>query len=314
MPPWRIPSDAASSAAQSSAALGEHGRRIIDLFGACSIESSPRDHAVDEVSRAPLAAGTSVYLPHIPGDRYTAILSAARRLRGAGFEPVPHIAARRLESVRDLDAYLARAVGEAGVEQVLVVGGDVDNPIGPFRSSLEILETGLFAKHGIRRIGIAGYPEGHPRIAPPLLDDALQGKLALLRQQGTAAHVVTQFCFEAAPILSWVGRLRERGVDAPIHIGLAAPTRLPTLLKFAMRCGIGNSIRALRRQASVARMLAETGPEAIVAALAAASSLGDIALHFFTFGGIARSSAWIDAAAQGRFELSPDGGDLHIRL
>ena len=305
MPPRHIRSDDALDIARVSAAQAP---RIIEFFCTASIEAAPRDQAVDEVSRSPLTAGASVYLPYVPGDRYDAILSAARRLRLAGVNPVPHVAARRLKSAQELDDYLARAAGEAGVEQMLVIGGDVDEPAGPFASSLAAIETGLFAKRGIRRIGVAGYPEGHPRLASPLLDDALQMKLDRLRQQGIAAHVVTQFCFEVAPILSWIERQRARGVDVPLHIGLVAPTKLATLIKFAVRCGIGNSIRTLRRQASLARMLVETGPEPIIAELAAAPLGGEIALHFFTFGGIQRSTAWIGTAARGEIEVSPGGG------
>jgi methylenetetrahydrofolate reductase (NADPH) len=190
--------------------------------------------------------------------------------------------------------FLARLSGDAGVDQVLAIGGDCDRPAGPFDSSLQVLETDLLQKYRITRVGLAGYPEGNPRISTPVLEAALNTKIAHARKSGLQPYVVTQFCFEAAPILDWVRTIRARGIDVPVRVGLAGPASVTTLMKFALRCGVGNSVRALSlRGAAIARMLSESGPERVIAGLApSAPELGIEGLHFFTFGGFARTAAW----------------------
>lgn len=289
-------------------------RSIVALVSGCSLETSARAAAVEEACGAPLPAGTSIYITALPGDSVAAKVTAARRLRRAGFNPVPHVSARHSESAAQLEDLLTRLAGEAAVEQVLVIGGDADHPLGPFSSSLALLETGLFERHGIRRIGIAGYPEGHPKIAPAAVAAALGAKIDRLRQGGISPYVVTQFCFETAPILAWLARFRARGEGIPVRVGLAGPASVATLVKYAVRCGIGTSLRALRRGAFRARLLAETGPEPIIRDLALSGMAAeDVGLHFFTFGGIAKTSRWILALSQGDFEIPLDGKGLRIR-
>jgi methylenetetrahydrofolate reductase (NADPH) len=221
-------------------------------------------------------------------------------LRRAGFVPVPHVAARALVGFTQLNDFLARLAGEAGVEETLVIAGDLGRPAGPFHGAFEILATGLFERHGIRRIGIAGYPEGHPRIGRRALEDALAAKLGLARQNGLRPQIVTQFGFEAAPMVGFLGWCREPGIDAPVRLGLAGPASIATLAKFAVRCGVGRSLGALTgRHAAVARLLTETGPERVIDELVAAEAAGIAiaGLHFFTFGGVRRTAAWIDQVA-----------------
>jgi methylenetetrahydrofolate reductase (NADPH) len=263
------------------------------LAGHSSLETNATPRAVDDVCASPLPRGTAIYITALPGHPRDAVIAAAAQLRAVGLEPVPHIAARHYESLADLDHMLARLEGEAGVRQVLAIGGDIDQPCGPFASSRAVIETGLLERYGISRVGIAGYPEGHPHIAPAVLEEELMLKLASLRRRGLTPYIVTQFCFEAAPIASFVARQDERFPQVPVHVGLAGPAKLSTLIKYAVSCGVGNSLRALRRNASFGRLLTETGPESILAALAEARA--PIAqLHLFPFGGIARTAAWLN--------------------
>jgi methylenetetrahydrofolate reductase (NADPH) len=276
--------------------------RATALLRAASLEIPAHDPAGEAACRDLLASGTPVHVNHGPCDATQDVVAAAARLARAGLTPVPHVAARALESFTRLNDYLARAVGEAGVAEVLVVAGDIDRPAGPYQSSLELIATGLFQKHGIRRVGIAGYPERHPRIAAAALDAARAAKLALLRASGLEPYLVTQFCLEAAPIAAWVAAARAGGVDCPIHVGLAGPTSIATLAQFAVRCGIGGSIRPLARgQTAVARMQREAGPEPIIRALTRAEVPID-GLHFYTFGGAARTAAWLAQAIREGFE------------
>jgi methylenetetrahydrofolate reductase (NADPH) len=283
-------------------------QRTAELLRGVSIELSAHEHGSEQLCRGFLAPGTPVYVNFAPDDSYHAVVETAARLKRAGFCPVPHVAARYLTSLTQLDDFLVRAVG-AGVDRVLVVAGDLDRPAGPFHSSLGLIETGLLAKRGIRSVAIAGYPEGHPKIATAALDAALAAKLRLLQSDAIAPYIVTQFCFDAAPIIAWLARLRGTGVTVPVRIGLAGPASIATLAKFAMRCGIGNSLLALvGGQTSIARLLVESGPEKVIHAFAAADPVDvDIAgLHLFTFGGVARTGKWLRAIAEDELGASVD--------
>lgn len=267
------------------------------LLRGFSLEVSSRDSRGIDRAAELLPPGTEVYLNWLPGDTHHRTIAAAARLRQAGLTPVPHIAARFLASFTQLADFLARLAGEAEVRQALSIGGDRDQPVGPFDSSEKVLATGLFAKYGFQRIGLAGYPEGNPRIAPSVLVTALTAKLEHARAQGLSPYIATQFCFEAAPILAWVRALRASGVTVPVRVGLAGPASITTLMKYGLRCGVGNSVRALAlRGPAIAHLLNETGPDAIVRELAAALAdepgLGIAGLHLFSFGGLPRTAEW----------------------
>ena len=283
-------------------------RRAADLLRDVSIELSARERGGEQLCRGFLAPGTAVYINFAPNDSYHEVVQAAARLKRAGFHPVPHIAARYLTSLTQFDDFLVRAIG-AGVEQALIVAGDLERPAGPFHSSIELIETGLLARRGIRAVGVAGYPEGHPKIAAATLDAALDAKLRLLRRDGIAPYIVTQFCFEAAPIVDWVKRIRIIGVDAPVRVGLAGPASIATLAKFAVRCGIGNSlVKLVGGQTSIARLLVEAGPDKVMRVLATTdlAGYGVAGLHVFTFGGLVRTGKWLRATLEG--DLAVDAG------
>ncbi len=282
-------------------------RNIQALLVGTSLELSSRDPAEIDACADLLEPGTAVYISMPPGQTYHGIVALATRLRRAGFRPVPHVAARRIASRDALDEYLARAAGEASVDSALVIAGDSDRASGPFESSLGLLETGLFQRHGIAHVGVAGYPEGHPRIAASALDAALAAKKGLARRAGLDLQVVTQFCFESEPILAWAVKLKGHGL--PVRVGLSGPASLPRLLRFAMLCGIGNSVRALKaRPQAITRLLVEAGPEAVVRDIARPGGAPIAGVHFFCFGGLMRTARWLRAVREGRFELTPDGG------
>ena len=220
---------------------------------------------------------------------------------------MPHVAARRIAGRAALEDFLARAAGEGGVDSALVIAGDSERAGGAFDSSLALLETGLFERHGIVHIGVAGYPEGHPRIAAPALDAALAAKKSLARRVGIDLSIVTQFCFEAEAILSWVEKMKEHGL--PMRVGLAGPASLPRLLRFAAMCGVGNSVRALMaRPQAITRLMVEAGPEVAMRDLARRAGTSLAGVHFFCFGGLVRTARWLRAVRDGRFDLTEDGG------
>ncbi|HVY57459.1 MAG TPA: methylenetetrahydrofolate reductase [Xanthobacteraceae bacterium] len=288
-------------------------RRIAGLMRTASFEATrPSDQELAALAgTAP--PGTSIYLSALPGRPHDAELATARKLRAAGFEPVPHLAARNFASVAAFEGLLARMAGEAGVTRVLVIAGDLDRPAGPFASALDVIERGLLQRHGIREVGIAAHPDGHPRLSDIELDRALAAKIDAAQQTDLGVHIVTQFCFDAAPVVAWLERLRELGLDLPVRIGLAGPTSLATLLRYAQRCGVKASAQGLARRAGlVKQMFSINAPDRIVRALATAGPerLGDVALHFFSFGGLAATARWAAAVSAGRIALESDGFEV----
>lgn len=274
-----------------------------------SIETSTRNLVEIDAYPSLRPRGTDVYVAWLPGSPYHHVVSVAKRLRLAGMNPVPHIAARQLATPGAATDFLASLRDEADVTRALIIAGDSEAPTGAYDSSTALLETGLLQAHGICSVGIAGYPEGHRKIPEATLMAALDRKIGYAGRHGVELFMVTQFCFEGQAILDWLGRLRSRGVALPVRVGVAGPATLRTLLNYGMRCGIGNSIRALGSQAiSLTRLVTQHGPEKIVRRIAASEAeLGIAGLHLFPFGGFADSAQWIDNVAAGRFRLGePD--------
>ena len=296
--------DAPPSAAQAALHAA-----IVRLARGASIETSTRNLAEIDGYATWLPAGSDVFAAWLPGTPYHHLVSVAKRLRQAGLNPVPHIAARRLANEDAAREFLALLRDEARVTRALLVAGDSRVPVGPFDSSLALLETGLLEAHGIRSIGIAGYPERHPRIAAAALDAARDRKLAYAAANGIDAFIVSQFCFDPGAIVGWVERLRSRGVTVPVRVGVAGIATIRTLLNYARRCGIGNSIRALGAEPiSLPRLLTQQGPEKLVRRLAAAEAGASVAgLHCFPFGGFAQTARWLQTVAAGRFRLDDSG-------
>ncbi len=286
-----------------SATTDAHPERLRQLFRGCSVETSCSAPAVGEAVKASLPAGTAVYITFLPKDSLEQRIRAAAKLREAGLTPVPHLAARHMASTDQLDMCLHRLVSEAMVDRLLLIGGDADRPAGTFTSSLDLIETGLIEKHRIRSVGIAAYPEDHPRISRGTLEAALMTKIARLQQRGISPFIVTQFAFESAPILRWLAWAHDHIDNIPICIGLPGPANVATLLKYAARCGVGNSMRALWRDTYWARVLVQASPEHVIQELAQHDVSREIAgLHFFTFGGMPKTAAWISAVLAGTIE------------
>ncbi|TMJ74561.1 MAG: methylenetetrahydrofolate reductase, partial [Alphaproteobacteria bacterium] len=192
-----------------------------------------------------LPAGTPVYVNHLPRRELAHTLPALVALSEAGLEPVPHVAARRIVSRAEVEAFLKQAVRLANVRKVLLIGGDVAEPLGPYVDGAALMRDGLLPGCGVQQVGLPGYPEGHPRIASATLAAALAEKLALARAQGLGAYVVTQFSFAPNRIVEYCADLARRAADVPVYVGLPGPTSPRTLLRYAQRCGVGASLRAL---------------------------------------------------------------------
>jgi methylenetetrahydrofolate reductase (NADPH) len=276
---------------------------IAEMLRGYSIEVNPgQSRALDAAVRR-LDPGTEVFLNWIPGANPMDMIGPAARLRRAGLFPVPHVGARHLESTAQLEHFAERLAGEAGIDRVLIIGGDRAKPAGPYDCSLAVMQTGIFQKAGILRMAIGAFPEGNPNISDRALDEALAAKVDFGRNAGLRLSIVTQFCFEAALIVQWLQRTHARGIDIPVRVGLAGPAVLITLVRYAVRCGIGNSLHVLTEHPSFARLLTEKGPEPIIRGIAASAGAGNRAtlplgiagLHFYVFGGFDKTVDWIDA-------------------
>ena len=246
-----------------------------------------------------LPAGTPVYVNHLPRHRLLDTLPTLVAVREAGLEPVPHNAARRIQDQAELQIFLARAVGEAGVRKALILGGDETAAAGPYADGASLLRIGLLAKSGLREIGLPGYPEGHLRISRAVLEHAFAEKLSLAAAQGLGAYIVTQFSFAPARVVEYCSGLARSAPNVPIYVGLAGPTNPIALMRFAQRCGVSASLRALRTQGMDAvRLVTHTDPADQLAALAHYCSVhadcNVVGIHLFTFGGVTSAAQWMN--------------------
>lgn len=263
-----------------------------------TVETTPPSASKVPDFRAILRTGTKVFIACVPGMSYAEVLATAVRLRAEGFSPVPHIAARNISSRSALDELLGRLTREAAVDEVLCIAGGAASPIGEFSSSIEILQTGLLEQHGIRRISVAGHPEGSPDFSESAAMDALAWKGEYAVRTGSRLELLTQFCFESAPIIEWNERIRAAGCKLPLRVGIPGVASLKTLLNYAKACGVGASMNFLLKQArNVTKLMSSSAPDTLMAELASYQSAhpesGIVGCHLFPFGGMAKSAEWI---------------------
>jgi methylenetetrahydrofolate reductase (NADH) len=291
---------------------GETASQIAAFLDGFSLEAiRPSASDIDALKRA-APAGTKVYLNAVATRPPEDVAKYATALRTAGFEPVPHLVARNFTSREAFGDLLARLRNEAATYRVLVIAGDREDSAGPLESAIDAVESGLLQRHGIDEIGIAGYPDGHPRISTDQLDRALAAKIEAAEQSGLKVHIVTQFGFDADIVIAWVRRLRALGIEQPVRIGMAGPTSLTALLRYAGRCGVRASAARMSRQVGLMKNLfGIAAPDAIVRAVAEGSALGElgqIAAHFYSFGGLGGSARWVAEVRAGNISLDSAGG------
>ena len=265
-----------------------------------SIEVMPRTAAKITDFRAILPAGTRVYIAHIDGTPIEEMVQTAKRLTAEGFAVMPHLPARIIADRATLEDWINR-YADVGVNQALLLAGGVDNPHGEYADSMQLLSTGLFDKYGFKHLHVAGHPEGSKDIDPNGGDtavmEALRWKNGFQNRTDAKMAIVTQFAFESAPVIEWANRLQAEGITLPIHIGVAGPAKLQTMIKFAMSCGVGPSVRVLTRRAKdVTKLITPFKPTKILSELArhkAANPNFNIeSVHFFPLGGINQTAEY----------------------
>lgn len=263
-----------------------------------SLEMTAKDIEALSAAAPLIPAETPVAVTYLPGEAMEARVAAAVLVRRLGFEPMPHFSARRITSREDFEEYLHSVVRDAGVRRCFVVAGDPSEPQGPFFDTSAMIATGAFERAGITAIGVGGHPEGHPHMSDQQCWDVLAAKIAEIDQRGMASLIVTQFSFDPDAVLDWLVQLRARGIEAPVRIGIPGPAGIKTLLRFAARCGVGASASVMKKYGvSITSLLGSAGPDKLVEVFAAqlGQEHGRVRLHFYPFGGMAKTAEWIAA-------------------
>jgi methylenetetrahydrofolate reductase (NADPH) len=276
--------------------------QVSTFLSKLSLEITPRQIDKLPLIASRLAPGSKVFIALIDPADASVQLEAAKAVTSRGLEPVPHLPARFIKDKDDLFHRVGRFAEQAKVAQILVLGGGAPEPLGRFDAAIELLETGVFERNGVSRIGLAGHPEGNHDITrkhgPGMLLRVLKEKQACAEAHGLVAHIATQFLFEAEPVAMWAANLRDEGIDLPIHVGVPGPATIKTLAKYALMCGVGNSARLIRRQAlNVSKLLTVSTPDQLVEDLAKLHverpELRIAAPHFYPFGGFDKLFDWL---------------------
>jgi len=266
-----------------------------------SIEVMPRTASKIENFKELLPQNTRVYVAHIEGTPINEMIDTAKRLTDEGYNVMPHFPARIIESKEVLVNWIDRYKNEAGVKDALLLAGGVNQPYGEFHSSMDLLDTGEFDKAGFKNLHVAGHPEGNMDIdtdgKTKNVDSAISWKQEFSQKTDANMAITTQFCFESGPVIEWADRMASMGIDVPIHIGVAGPAKLQTMIKFSMACGVGASLRVLKRRAKdVTKLLLPFKPDQFLTELAEYKALNPNFLitnvHFFPLGGIKTNANW----------------------
>ena len=288
---------------------------ISGLMKNFSIETTPKGATKISNFSEHLMAGTKVYVTSLPGSDFNETIATCRGFHEEGMQPVPHFTARSIPSQEKLREYIDRMTSEAGVKHILALGGADREPAGEFEDSAAMLETGLFDKYGIKSIGIAGHPEGSPDIEKVFLREYGQRKIRYAELTDSEMYMVTQFVFEAQPIVDWIERVRNEGNPLPLVVGIPGPASLKSLLGHASNCGVGPSIKFLTKQAkNVHKLLMLQTPDRLVEQLAQYANehphINIRGVHMFTLGAFSTTARWAQDLTQGRFSVSENGIEM----
>ncbi len=253
-------------------------------------EVIPLEGIAEDVSEY-VPDGVKITVTASPSRGLDATLDLTERLASAGYRTVPHLSARLIVDDAHLREILDRLEG-LGVDEVFVIAGDAEEPLGTFFDSLELLDRMRALGHPFEAIGVAGYPESHPFISDDLTIQAMWDK------RHDAAYIVSQMCFDADTVVGWVHRVRRRGVELPVYVGLAGVINRRRLMGISTKLGLGESARFLSKNRSfLKRLLLPFGYdlERFVGSLAPHLADPDLALrglHVFTFNELEETERW----------------------
>ena len=282
--------------------VSDHLKEFLTGF---SIEVMPRTAAKIESFKEILPKNTRVYIAHIEGTPIEEMVQTAKRISSEGFNVMPHFPARIIKDKSTLEEWINMYQGEAGINQALLLAGGVDKPHGTFESSMQLVETELFERYNFKNLHFAGHPEGNKDIdkdgSNKNVDEALLWKQKFNERSDIDIAITTQFCFEAESVIEWANSLTNNGINIPIHIGVAGPAKLQTLIKFSIACGVGPSLKVLQKRAKdVKKLLLPFDPNDFLETLAKHKKenpkFNISNIHFFPLGGIVTNASWIKNA------------------
>jgi methylenetetrahydrofolate reductase (NADPH) len=302
-----------------SAATSNTSEQIRSLLKNASVEMTCKDTGdLAEVATL-LPAGTDIFIALFPNQSWDDLTAAAKAVREAGLNPVPHVPARRVKNRAEVAEIAHKLTKVAGCTKMLLIAGDMPAPEGEYDSTIGVLETGELTAAGIKSICMAGHPEGHPHMTVEQQRMYEARKVELAKQQGFELTLMTQVAFESEPIIAWEKLLRTNGITVPVRAGIAGPASIKTLLRFAKICGAGASMRALTsgKAGLVGALLTDNGPEEVVTQLSQSQGRGEShfqTVHLFAFGGFLKTCKWLSAVQHGRFKVSSKDDDFSVSL
>ena len=275
---------------------------VKNFLNGYSIEVTPNAAAKIENFSELLPANTRIYIAHIEGTPFDEMLTTAKKITDEGFIPMPHFPARIIEDKDMLDSWLSQYSGEANVQEALLIAGGSKEPAGVFDSSIQIIETELFDKYSFKRLHVAGHPEGNKDIDKDStftnVNKALSWKNEYAKRTDAQIAIATQFCFDSEAIIQWANSLIDMNIDLPVHIGIAGPAKLQTLIRYSIECGVGASMKVLQKRAKdITKLLLPYEPTAVISELAEHKSQNPDfnieQVHFFPLGGTKTTANWV---------------------
>jgi len=277
-------------------------KKFLDGF---SVEVTPKAASKIENFEDYIPSGTLVYIAHIEGTPIDEMVATAKKINDQGFCAMPHFPARIIKDKNVLEDWISRYKNEANVSNALLIAGGANKPYGEYDSSIQLIESELFDKADFNNLHIAGHPEGSMDIDPDgsttNVDQALSWKNEFSKRTDANMAITTQFSFDANSVISWANNIKEAGIDIPVHIGIAGPAKLQTLLRYSIECGVGASIKIIQKRAKdLTKLLLPYKPTNIITELATYKannpSFNIEKVHFFPLGGIKQVSDFVKEA------------------
>ena len=292
--------------------LNQKQINIKNLIENYSIETTPNvyDKYGSFLELVPLK--NSIYVTYLPDEDAKRVIETSKKLNEEGYDVIPHLPARTIKDISDLEKFIGALSEEAGCKKILVIGGG-GNQKGNISSSMDVLKTELLSKFNFEEVGLAGHPEGNPDISEKDMDKAIIEKNSFARNTDLKLYLATQFFFESSSLENWEKKLNSLNNNLKIHAGIPGPATLKTLVGYATSCGIGNSIRFLSKQAmNITKLTATRTPYKLIADLAdykeSNSSSKLTKLHFYAFGGIKKTSEWLQNIINSELEINDNNG------
>ena len=275
---------------------------VKNFLNGYSIEVTPNAAAKIENFAEVLPVNTRIYIAHIEGTPFDEMLTTAKKITNEGFIPMPHFPARIIEDKDMLESWLSQYSGEANVQEALLIAGGSKEPAGVYDSSIQIIETELFDKYSFKRLHVAGHPEGNKDIDKDSthtnVNKALSWKNEYAKRTDAQIAIATQFCFDSGAIIQWTNSLIDMNIDLPVHIGIAGPAKLQTLIRYSIECGVGASMKVLQKRAKdITKLLLPYEPTSVISELAEYKSQNPDfnieQVHFFPLGGTKTTANWV---------------------